>query len=188
MRNPRAVLCSLLALVGAASCGGPKPAPPASCDASCQDTVAIRGLRETMKLAYNLTVQGKPVGDVDVKVPCLRGGSARVHGNGSSNALQGTTEVHLTFELDRCAYQQKDPTPENNYDLTVSGTIAEDGALSAAAGSTTALVLKGADLSVTGTVYDPALPYDANACALEAVQDGNHLGGTFCGRKVTISF
>ena len=37
-----------------------EPAPP--CDQLCQDSNALRAVREGMKLIYNLTLQGKPVG------------------------------------------------------------------------------------------------------------------------------
>ena len=57
---------------------GASPPPPPPCDAECQDQIALRSLREGMKLVYNLTLQGKPVGPQDATVPCPLGGSAHV--------------------------------------------------------------------------------------------------------------
>ncbi len=87
-------------------CGdGASPPEPEPCDQQCLDTSAIRALRETIKLAFNLTLQGKPVGAHDVTVPCPFGGSIRVYGEAYSNPIQGATEVTLTYELAGCAYK-----------------------------------------------------------------------------------
>lgn len=184
---------AMLAIIAAAtfvmtSCSGPSPKATPPCDKACQDATALRALRETMKLAYNLTVQGKPEGAADFSSPCLRGGSVRVHGTGVSNATQGTTDVKLTYELDRCTYVQKDKEPEEAFSMSFTGTVVQEGALSAAAGSLTALVMKSDAISLSGTVYDPPLPYDEKACPLEVAQNGNRLGGTMCTREVAFTF
>lgn len=184
----RSVLLLALALSSLAACSGPKPAPAAACDATCQDRTAVRAIREMLKLAYNLTVQGKPTGAIDVTVPCLKGGTVRVHGDGSSNALQGTTDVRLTYELASCGYVQKDTQPAANYAVTLNGTITESGTLSAVAGSTTAVMLESASLDLVGTVYDPPLDYEAKACPMKLSQNGGNVSGTLCGREVGTSF
>lgn len=184
----RSVWLLALAFPLLASCSGPKPAPAATCDATCQDRTAVRAIREMLKLAYNLTVQGKPTGPLDVTVPCLKGGTVHVKGDGSSNALQGTTDVRLTYELLSCGYVQKDTQPAANYAVTLSGTISETGTLSAVAGSTTAILLESAAVDLVGTVYDPPLDYEAKACAMKLSQNGGNVSGTLCGRDVGTSF
>jgi hypothetical protein len=190
MRPPRIVLVVSFFIVGGLvlACEGPKPAPPPPCDQACQDGVALRSVREILKLAYNLTLQGKDVGTQDARLPCLRGGTAHVFGEASSNAIQGTTDLKLTYELDKCSYLQQSGDPKQSYDVTVTGTIEENGTIAASAGATTALILKSPSVTVTGTVYDPPITYAANECALEVAQNGSHLGGDFCGRKAGLDF
>ena len=54
------------------ACGaGPRPAPAPPCDQSCQDGVALLGLRNAIKLAYNFEVSTKPVGAQDGTAPCV---------------------------------------------------------------------------------------------------------------------
>ncbi|MGC4086542.1 MAG: hypothetical protein QM756_01345 [Polyangiaceae bacterium] len=61
MALSRFALCfSLLALACSSNVGASRVAK--SCNDACQAQVAARGLRETLKLAYNLTLNGKPVG------------------------------------------------------------------------------------------------------------------------------
>jgi hypothetical protein len=177
-----------IALVAMLGCEGPKPPPSPPCDQTCQDRVAVRGIRETMKLAYNLTLQGKEVGTHDQRTPCLRGGSARVFGEATSNAVQGTTDVKLTYEFDRCLYRQRDDEAKESFELTISGTIEQSGTLAVSAGSTTALMLKASKITAAGTVYDPPIDYAASDCALEISQNGGNLGGEFCGRTVAFEF
>ena len=55
------VLGLVMALV-AAGCSDEQADPSPPCDEECQDSTAARALRETMKLVYNITLQGKPVG------------------------------------------------------------------------------------------------------------------------------
>jgi hypothetical protein len=175
------------ALAGAACGDAPRPeAPP--CDGACKDGVALRATRETVKLAYNLLLQGKPVGEVDASSPCIRGGAVRVVGRATSNAVQGATEVDLTYTFDRCSVLAKDTDAARNYELAVTGTITQQGTLAVQPTATTALILKSAGLTLSGTVYAPALPYDEKECDLDVVQNGDKVGGTLCGRTATFSF
>jgi hypothetical protein len=183
-----ATIALALASCATLACEGPKPPPSKPCDQACQDRVAVRGVRETMKLAYNLTLQGKDVGTHDERIPCLRGGSARVFGKGTSKALQGTTEVELTYEFDRCLYRQRDDEPDENFELTISGTVEQKGTLAVSAGATTALFIKAATITAAGTVYDPPIEYAASECELEVSQNGSNIGGDFCGRTVAFPF
>src|SRR5262249_43464304 len=73
-------------VIAVAACSGPKPAPAPPCDQACQDGAALRGMRETVKLVYNLKLQGKPVGMHDETTPCPGGGTAHVTGTAMSNA------------------------------------------------------------------------------------------------------
>lgn len=160
-------------------------APP--CDQACQDGIALRSLREGMKLLYNLELQGKPVGPQDATVPCPLGGSAHVFGTATSNAVQGSTEVQLTYALAHCAYSQKDTDPLRNYSVTINGTVTEAGTISVQPTATTALVISSDALDLTGTVHVPTVDYAAGACKLAVSQNGNTLSGQLCGRTAGVT-
>ena len=200
-RRPRAMLprspmrslsCSLLLSAASllhAGCNEIDPPPPAPvCEQSCKDGTAMRATREMMKLLYNLTIQGKPVGPQDHTLPCPFGGSARVFGTVGSNATLGTTEVDLTYEFDACGYLQKDDEAPENYDLKLSGVFSQKGTFAAVSGATTAVIIKSPDVTFAGTVHDPELPYNETGCVLEMTQNGNSVSGTICGRKAGFSF
>lgn len=182
MRAVVAVLSSA-ALASILACGsdGPSKAPPPPCDEACKDGVAIKGLRETMKLAFNLTLQGKPVGEQDLTTPCPFGGTARVHGTATSNATQGTTEVRLTYELAECSYLFQDDDAEDNYSLTISGSVSQTGIIAVQPSATSAVIMRSDNVTLKGTVYDPPLGYEAQ-CPVELGQNGNKLTGKICGR------
>jgi hypothetical protein len=158
--------------------------PP--CDQECQDKVALLAIRETMKLAFNLTLQGKPVGVHDERTACPQGGTVRVFGRASSNAIQGATEVDLAYEFAQCGYLQKDTEPNENYDVVLNGNVVQKGTLAVQPTSTTALTMSSESLTVEGKVYDPPLPYAEKACVLTLGQDGNKLAGKVCGRSVGV--
>lgn len=173
----------LAALPSCGSDAAPAPvAPP--CEAECKDEVALKGIRETLKLAFNLTFQGKPVGNHDLSTPCPLGGTARVVGTATSNALQGTTEVSILYELTDCAYFFDDDDPEDNYDLVISGQVVQKGILAVQPTTPSAVTMTSPSLVVKGTVYDPPLPYEAT-CALNLAQNGNTISGVICDRKAT---
>lgn len=182
-------LFALVLVALACACGdGPKPAPPPPCDQACKDGIALRALRETTKLVFNITLQGKPVGTYDVTTPCIRGGTARVSGTATSNAIQGATEVKLTYVFDKCAYLQKDDDAKQNYSMTISGTLDQQGTIAVQPTSTTALLMKSASITIVGSVYDPAEPYEVEDCPLDIFQNGNRVAGSMCGRDVGFDF
>ena len=146
----------------------------------------MRTLREVMKLAFNLTLQGKPVGMHDYTVPCPLGGKARIFGEAFSNATQGSTEVKLTYELDGCTVLQRDDKPKENYRMTVSGTVVQTGVIAVQPSATTALGMQSAAVTLSGTVYDPPIAYEAKDCPVVLSQMGSKLSGTLCGRVTTV--
>jgi hypothetical protein len=170
------------------ACGGGKspPAPP-PCDQTCKDQVAARALREMMKLAYNLTLQGKPVGMQDASSPCPLGGTVHVFGTASSNAVQGATNVDLTYAFDHCHYMQKDTDPTQAYDMTLTTTATEKGTIAVQPSSTTALQIASDSVTFSGTVYDAPIDYEENACMVTLGQSGNQISGTMCGRDVGLT-
>jgi hypothetical protein len=172
-------------VLGCGSAGSSPTSPP--CDQSCKDDVAITALRDTMKLAFNLTLQGKPVGTQDASTPCPLGGSVQISGSATSNADQGTTSVNLTYVLRSCGVSQTETDPTQTYSVTLNGTAIEVGTLSAQPSSTTALAIDSTSMSLSGTVYAPPVPYDAGDCGVTLEQDGNDLSGTLCGRAVGAS-
>lgn len=173
--------CALWLLAGCADDGSKEPS---TCDAVCLDQTAVRSVRETLKLVYNLTLQANPVGAQDEQTRCPRGGSAHVFGTATSVAEQGATKVELTYELSDCGYLQRDDEPKESYDVVLSGTISQAGIIAVQPTSTTALLLDSSSLSVTGTLFDPAYDFRAEGCALSLSQNGNQLAGQFCERDV----
>src|SRR3954464_729224 len=126
----RLVICALTCACGA----GSHPSPAAPCDQECQDGVALRGLRTALKFAFNITVQGNPVGAQDETRSCLpsngQTGNVHVFGEATSNAAQGSSFVDLEFDFRSCAYPAApDPSAEQNFELTLSGLVNERGTL-----------------------------------------------------------
>jgi hypothetical protein len=178
----RAALSMGLALTLTAC--GEEEAEPKTCDPECQDAVAARGLRDVIKLVYNLTLQGKPIGPQDAETECPHGGSARVAGFALSNPEQGATEVELGYRFEECAYQHKDDDAVESYSVTISGDVGEQGILAVQPTATTALIFASESLSLEGTVFDPPIDYAMSECSLRLAQDGNHMSGTWCEREI----
>jgi hypothetical protein len=178
-------LARLALLAALNACANERTEPePKTCDAACRDESAVRSLRETIKVVYNLTLQANDVGEQDETARCPLGGSARVTGRAGSLAEQGATELELIYELTDCAYLQRDDEPEENYDMVISGSITEQGILAVQPTATTALIFESSSISLRGTVYDPPADYSEVDCALRLAQNGNAFSGTFCGRKI----
>jgi hypothetical protein len=176
-------------VAGSVACGGGAGAAPSSppCDQACQDAVAVQSLRDAIKLAYNLGLQGQPVGAQDASAPCPLGGSAHVFGEATSNAAVGSTSVALTYAFDQCGFSNTDTDPKRTYAVTLNGAITENGTLAQQPSATTALDLASDAMSFAGTVYTPPIPYDAGPCAMQLGQNGNQLSGTMCGRQVGLT-
>jgi hypothetical protein len=183
---------SLLLAVG---CGaGPRPAAAPPCDQSCQDGVALLGLRSAMKFAYNYKIATQPVGAQDAMTPCYsedgsHGGTVHIFGAASVNAIQGASIVSLSYDFQSCLFSAPpDPTADQNFSLTLTGLVTEQGTLSVQPTATTALDLESDSVSVAGTVYDPAVPYSVSDCALSVLQSGNAVSGALCGRNAGFTF
>jgi hypothetical protein len=157
---------------------------PKSCDPVCQDEVAARSLREVHKVVYNHTLQGNFIGPQDESTRGPHGGSARVVGLANSVAEQGATEVELGYRLEECAYLQRDDDVDETYDIVISGDVGQRGILAVQPTVTTALLIASEGISITGEVFDPAVPYAEDQCAFELAQNGNRFAGTWCGRKI----
>ncbi|MBX3189488.1 MAG: hypothetical protein KF819_20860 [Labilithrix sp.] len=188
-RIPGAMSVALLGalLLACGSDAGPAPPPPPPCEQLCLDGIALRGLREGMKLIFNLTFQGKDVGTHDFTVPCPLGGTARISGEATSNAIQGTTEVKLEYVFDGCTQLERDDDADENYQLTVTGTVSQVGTIAVQPSSSTALGLRSDKVTITGTVYDPPRPYEVVDCPVVLSQNGNNLAGLLCGRQVGVN-
>jgi hypothetical protein len=175
-------LVLLFIVLFAACSSGPTPAPPPPCDQLCLDGIAVLGMRLTLKQIFNQTLQGKPVGAQDARYACPLGGTAHVFGTATANAVQGATQVDLTYELEACVLINRDTDPKGNYHLTTTGTIKQLGTLAVQPTATTSLGVQSDAITIVGTVYDPPLPYEQKACKLLTQQDGNKVTGTLCGR------
>jgi hypothetical protein len=190
-----ALAACTLSLCAVTGCGvGPHPAPAPPCDQTCQDGAALLGLRSAMKAVYNFTVAAKHVGPQDATTPCVsfdgsHGGSVHLFGDATVNAVQGASIVSLSYDLKNCLYSAPpDPTADQNFSLTLTGLVTEQGTLSVQPTATTALLIESDSLTVSGTVYDPPLDYAASGCALSVIQNGNAVSGAFCGRSAGFSF
>ncbi|HEX9295567.1 MAG TPA: hypothetical protein VF881_07020 [Polyangiaceae bacterium] len=178
-------------LIGAATmlgCGGSPAEATTPCEQECRDAVALRAIRETAKFVFNKTLQGETVGMHDETLDCLTGGTARIFGVASSNAVQGATEVKLAYQFDACGYFVKHALAERNYDMTLTGTITEEGTLAVQPTATTALLMKTEAMTFSGAVYDPPAVYEEPTCPVELAQNGNDVSGTICGRMAGFSF
>ena len=183
---------SLLAVVG---CGaGPRPAAAPPCDQSCQDGAALLGLRSAMKVGYNFKIAAQPVGAQDAMTPCVSfdgtvGGSAHIFGTATVNADQGASIVALSYDFKNCLFTAPpDPTAAQNFSLTLTGLVTEEGTISVQPTATTALLIQSDSLSISGTVYDPPVDYAASSCALSVIQNGNAVSGALCGRSSGFTF
>jgi hypothetical protein len=174
----------MIAVLASFGCGSDtvEPPPTPACEQQCQDDTALKALRETMKLVYNLTLQGNPVGEQDESFDCPRGGEARVFGTATSNAEQGATEVDITYELDACGYLRRDEDPDDSYDLFFDGTIDQRGTLAVQPTAASAALMRSDSMSLSGTVWDPPIAYAEEDCAVELGQSGSIVAGTLCGR------
>jgi hypothetical protein len=178
------LMLAALSLSGCASELEAEPSPP--CDQACQDGNAIRAVRESMKLVYNLTLQGNPVGMQDEISPCPQGGFARVAGTATSNSMQGATEVELAYVFQACSYLRRDEDPGENHNLVMTGVIGQKGTIAVQPTATTALLIASESITLSGTVYDPPIEYAVEGCELLLSQTGNDLSGTICGRAAGV--
>jgi len=175
----------LLLLAACGSDVGEAPTSP-PCDDECRDRVALRAVREMTKLAYNLLLQGNPVGMQAEAAPCPLGGAVVIFGEASSNAEQGATVVDLSYGFDGCTHLEVDDEPDETYRMTLTGFMTQQGTLAAQPSATTALVMQSPSMTMSGTVYDPPLAYGEDGCTLELGQNGNDLSGLMCGREVGV--
>ncbi len=180
--------CIAVALAAVSGCGGGSsstPEPP--CDQACQDASALRSLRDALKLAYNLELQGQPVGPQNATGPCPLGGTAHIAGTATANASVGSTQVSLTYVFTACAFSQTDTDPTQNYQMKLDGTVTESGTIAQQPSAATSLAFASSSISFSGSVYAPSLPYAESDCALQMGQNGNQLSGTMCGRDVGVT-
>jgi hypothetical protein len=184
----RIAWAATFATLALSSCSaGNRPPPPPPCDQSCMDATALLALRNAIKLMYNRTLQGMPVGMQDKMADCPLGGTAHVTGTATSNANQGTTTVGLTYAFESCAYSATDTDPSQTFSVTLTGSIVESGVLSSQPSSTTSLRFQSTSVTITGSVYTPPIHYEADACALDIGQNGNDVSGTLCERMAGVT-
>jgi hypothetical protein len=180
MKSVRALVALLFVL---AACSSGSGGTPTSCDQACQDGIAVRGLRDAIKLAYNLLLQGGPVGNQNTPTtPCPLGGTVQVQGNATSVPEQGTTMVNLTYDFEGCGYSETDSDPTRTFSLTFTGSITETGSLAADPSSTTALTFDSSSMTFSGTVFNPPKAYDWGDCGVKLGQNGDSVSGTVCDR------
>jgi len=188
-RAERASLVALVAWLSAANAGcssDDEPGAAAPCEQTCQDAVALRAVRETMKFMFNITLQAQPVGAQDVTEDCATSGSAHIFGEASSVPEQGATLVDLTYDFHDCGYLERDSERDENYSVTISAVLTQRGTLAVQPSATTAIVIESDSLTLSGTVSDPPIDYAVTQCAFTLAQNGDELSGTICGREAGI--
>jgi hypothetical protein len=164
-----------------AACSGKPPPPPPPCDQTCRDGIALRALRETMRVAYNMELMGRDVGPQDGTYPCLMGGTAHVFGTATSNAAQGSTFVDLTYVFADCLHVAvPNPTADRNYQMGLNGTATENGVIAVQPTATTALHIHSDSMTFLGRVDDPPVDYNQTDCLVDVMQDGSVVSGFFC--------
>jgi hypothetical protein len=174
-----------LSLVAGCSSSASDELPP-TCSLHCEAATAVRAVRETMKLVFNLSLQGNPVGEQDETVACPDGGSAHLTGQASADSERGTTKVGLAYDFQDCRYEQLSSHPSSSYALSITGRVQQSGVLAGPAQTTTALVLESEILTLQGTLYDPPLEYHAEECVLSVIQEGDRVSGTLCDLVVSV--
>jgi hypothetical protein len=182
-RKPALLSAIVWLALSATGCGSDEAGQATPCEEACQDAVALRAVRETMKFMFNITLQAQPVGAQDVTEDCATGGSAHIFGEASSVPEQGATLVDLTYEFDECGYLERDDERDENYSVTISAVLTQRGTLAVQPSATTAIVIESESLTLSGTVSDPPIDYTASECALTLAQNGDELSGTICGRE-----
>lgn len=185
---PRWAWVALIAL-SIASCSNDEAATgeaPFVCDQRCRDNLAARAVRESVRVGFNLLLQGGPVGEQDKAGPCPFGGKVRVEGTATTDAATGTTQVDLTWQFTACGVKRVGSKDEA-YEVTIDGELTQKGKISNVAGQTTALVLASDAMKVSGQVSLPTVPVD-ETCPLALTQDGSQVSGKFCGRDAGFAF
>jgi hypothetical protein len=81
-----------------------------------------------------------------------------------------------------CSYAQRDEDPEENYSVTLTGDIYQEGKLTVQPTATTALTMFSESMTFSGTVYDPPSDYYEQDCVVMMGQDDDRLTGSVCGR------
>ena len=194
-RSGTAIVAVAAALALTTGCASKSPPPSPPCEQECKDAVALRALREMMKYAFNLIVQGRPVGPQDGVTDLFLSGTARIFGVVTADPLQGVTKVeHLTYVFTNANYGTKEDEPDENYDVVLDGTLTQEGIIAVQPSATTAVRIRGTDVRLAGKVYDPPLDYGPPldyaepGCVVDVTQSGNDVAGNFCGRKAGFSF
>ena len=185
-RTRRVALIAWFAAAVAGCSADDEPGAAAPCEATCQDAIALRAVRETMKFMFNITLQAQPVGAQDVTEDCATSGSAHIFGQASSVPEQGATLVDLTYDFDDCGYLERDDERDENYSVTISALLTQRGTLAVQPSATTAIVIESDSLTLSGTVSDPPIDYSVAQCAFTLAQNGDELSGTICGREAGI--
>jgi hypothetical protein len=178
---------TLTVLIACGGGGGGSPDAAAMCDQACRDAAAVRSLREAIKVAYNATLQGKPVGMQDQMTNCPLDGSAHVFGTATSNGAQGTTDVQLTYVFTKCTYSQTSSDPTQTFAMAITGTVMESGTIAVQPSATTSLQFHSSAMKFSGTVFYPPIPYQVSTCAVDLGQNGNDVSGMLCGRPAGVN-
>jgi hypothetical protein len=178
------------ALAFALGCGSSSSAPPpldAGCEQACQDGMALYAVRQTMRLLYNESLNGREAGTQDAGAECLTG-TANVSGVAVPDGGVGSVGVSLAYDFQACEYLDKSSAAAHTFDLTFTGVVTETGTLAVLGTATMALTIESAEITISGSVGDPPTPYVAPRCSLSLTQNSNDLEGTICGRAASASY
>jgi hypothetical protein len=159
--------------------GGPVYEPP-KCHQTCQDYLTGYAVSSTVWFLYNQNIPGLPGGSVDVSVACPLGGTAHITGT-ATGSVDGTTTVHLMFELAACR------NTAARYSLTFDGIISMDGNFNtgtSGAAEFTAVAFASDELAISGTLKYLDDPKVDETCAVQQTQGTEgELQGQVCDRE-----
>jgi hypothetical protein len=76
---------------------------------------------------YNQNIAGTPTGSVDITASGPFGGTVHITGTTSYDSGNGIETVHLLYDMSNCQISSTSSSSNLNVDLTLNGTISEDG-------------------------------------------------------------
>jgi hypothetical protein len=146
--------------------------PSSTCDQNCKDFNASLAITSAVSFLYDQNVAGKNTGVQVFDVACPTGGRVKITGATALDTTNGISTVHLAFDMAACR------SVGSNYDLTMTGKLANDGTFSR---TSTALTYSGSGLSLAGQAGGGVATL-SGACDVAITRATDTQSGSLCGR------